>query len=122
MDTKVLAAAIAAFLLGGFTVSVAAALEDDEPGGSGMTMSQMNDDLRDKSGDEYDAAFLALMIEHHQGALDMAELSADRAEHEEVRRLSEEIVDAQEREIGQMRRWQKQWGYDADASSDHGGH
>jgi uncharacterized protein (DUF305 family) len=122
MDTKVLAAAIAAFLLGGFTVSVAAALEDDEPGGSGMTMSQMNDDLRDKSGDEYDAAFLALMIEHHQGALDMAELSADRAEHEEVRRLSEEIVDAQEREIAQMRRWQEQWGYDAGASSDHGGH
>jgi uncharacterized protein (DUF305 family) len=123
MDTKTLAAAIAAFLLGGFTVSVAATLEDgDEAGGSGMTMSQMNDDLREKSGDEYDAAFLALMIEHHEGALDMAKLSVERAEHAEVQRLSEEIVDAQEREIAQMRRWQDQWGYDDDAAAHDSGH
>ena len=123
MDTKTLAAAIAAFLLGGFTVSVAATLEDgDEAGGSGMTMSQMNDDLRDKSGDDYDAAFLALMIEHHQGALDMAKLSVERAEHAEVKRLSEDIVEAQEREIAQMRRWQDQWGYDGDAAGHDAGH
>jgi uncharacterized protein (DUF305 family) len=121
MDTKTLAAAIAAFLLGGFTVSVAATLEDgDEAGGSGMTMSQMNDDLQEKNGDEYDAAFLALMIEHHQGALDMAKLSVQRAEHAEVTRLSEKIVEAQEREIAQMRRWQDQWGYDDAAAHDSG--
>lgn len=123
MDTKTLAAAIGAFLLGGFTVSAAAALGDgDETGGSGMTMSQMNDDLRDKSGEEYDAAFLRLMIEHHEGALDMAELSAARAEHVEVKRLSEGIIEAQEREIAQMRRWQEQWGYEADADGEHSGH
>ena len=43
MDTKMLAAGLAGFLLGGFVVSVAATLEDDEPsgdhgmGGSGTT-------------------------------------------------------------------------------------
>jgi uncharacterized protein (DUF305 family) len=123
MDTKTLAAAIAAFLLGGFTVSVAATLEDgDEASGAGMTMSQMNDDLQDRSGDDYDAAFLALMIEHHQGALDMAKLSVERAERAEVKRLSEEIVEAQEREIAQMRRWQDQWGYDDGAAGHDSGH
>ncbi len=123
MDTKTLAAAIAAFLLGGFTVSVAATLEDgDGAGGSGMTMSEMNDDLRERSGDEYDAAFLALMIEHHQGALDMAKLSVERAQHAGVKRLSEEIVEAQEREIAQMREWQDQWGYDDDAAGHGSGH
>ncbi|HET6562955.1 MAG TPA: hypothetical protein VFG72_13855 [Marmoricola sp.] len=47
MDTKTLAAAIAGFLLGGLTVSVAASLEDgEESGGHETTNSQVV--LRDR--------------------------------------------------------------------------
>jgi uncharacterized protein (DUF305 family) len=58
----------------------------------------------------------ASMIEHHQSAVDMAKLSADQAEHEEIKQLSEQIIEAQEREIAQMRQWQQDWGYDDEHS------
>jgi uncharacterized protein (DUF305 family) len=120
MSTTALASAIIGFLLGGLVVSIAAQQNADaDTGGSGMTMSQMSEDLEDKTGDAYDAAFLASMIDHHRGALDMAKLSATRTEHPEIQELSEAIIDAQEREIAQMRSWQKQWGYDQHTRPEH---
>ena len=123
MSTKALASAIIGFLLGGLVVSIAAQQNADaDPGGSGMTMSQMSEDLEDKTGNAYDAAFIASMIEHHRGALDMAELSATRAEHPEIQELSEAIIDAQQREIAQMKAWQRKWGYDEDTTTEHSTH
>jgi uncharacterized protein (DUF305 family) len=52
---------------------------------------------------DVDAAFAAMMIPHHDGAVAMAEAALERAEHEELRRLAAEIIDAQEREIEIMR-------------------
>jgi uncharacterized protein (DUF305 family) len=51
------------------------------------------------------------MIEHHDGAIQMAQLSASNAKHEEVKRLSDGIISAQENEIQQMKQWQKKWKY-----------
>ncbi|MCM8748269.1 DUF305 domain-containing protein [Thermomicrobiaceae bacterium CFH 74404] len=69
-----------------------------------------------------DEQFLAAMIEHHQGAIDMAEIALDRAEHPEVRQLSEEIIAAQQAEIEQMRAWQREW-FGAEATpGGHAGH
>ena len=120
MDTKTLASAIIGFLLGGLVVSIATTQldTDTDTGDSDMSMGQ-SADLRDKSGDAYDAAFIAGMIEHHDGAIAMAELSATRAEHTEVKRLSKDIIAAQEREILEMKRWQQQWGYDASGEQQH---
>ena len=50
-----------------------------------------------------DTDFAQMMITHHQGAIDMAKLAADNAEHEELKELAEEIISAQEREIDVMR-------------------
>jgi uncharacterized protein (DUF305 family) len=77
-----------------------------------MTMTEMSEDLTDKSGDDFDAAFITAMIAHHQGAIDMAELAESRAEHDEIRQLSRAIIRAQEGEIAQMHDWQREWGYD----------
>lgn len=82
-----------------------------DAGHADMTMSDMTQTLKGKTGDEYDRAFLAAMIEHHQGALDMAKLSASSAKHDEIKKLSADIIVAQEREIAQMKRWQADWGY-----------
>lgn len=122
MDVKPLTSGIAGFLLGGLVVSVAATQLEDSSG-SGATMSQMTDDLSGKSGDAYDQAFLAGMIEHHQGALDMAKQSEERARHEEIKQLSQQIIESQEAEIARMRQWQRDWGYAEQAEgSDHSGH
>jgi len=55
------------------------------------------------SSGEVDTDFAQMMITHHQGAIDMAKLAADNAEHDELRDLAEEIISAQEREIDVMR-------------------
>ncbi len=83
-------------------------------GGDGMAMSMkgMTMMLDGKTGDEFDAAFLAMMIPHHQGAIDMAKLVLKNAKHEELKTLANAIIAAQQMEIDQMQAWQTAWGYD----------
>lgn len=76
-----------------------------------MTMGDMVDMLKGKTGDELDAAFLEGMIPHHQGAIDMAEFLLKNAKHEELKQLGRDIIKAQQAEIDMMKRWQKDWGY-----------
>jgi len=72
----------------------------------GLSESQMgmehDADALTGSGD-VDTDFAQMMITHHQGAIDMAKLAADNAEHDELKDLAEEIISAQEREIEAMR-------------------
>ena len=56
-----------------------------------------------------DRHFIEMMIPHHQGAIDMANLALTRAKKPEIRRLAETIKRDQTREIQQMRTWYKQW-------------
>jgi uncharacterized protein (DUF305 family) len=57
----------------------------------------------------FDALFIDSMIEHHQGAIDMAEMVVEQAELEEVRTLAEAIIAAQSTEIEEMRTWREEW-------------
>ena len=74
-------------------------------------MGQMTESLKTLTGDEFDKTFLASMIEHHQSAINMAYPGQANAIHDEVKTLTKAIVDAQSREIAQMKQWQKDWGY-----------
>lgn len=91
---------------------------------STMSMADMNKELEGLSGDDYDKAFIEMMIAHHKGAVEMAELSEQRAEHDEIKQLSQEIIAAQEKEIADMKQWQLDWGYDSNEASQmmHGSH
>ena len=122
METKSLLYGLIGFFIGGLVVSVAATTMPDSSMRSEPTMSQMTDSLRDKKGDEYDKAFIDHMIDHHQAAVDMAKLSAERAKHDELRQLSLDIVSAQNKEIEQMKSWQKTWNYDATNSNSDDSH
>lgn len=72
----------------------------------GLSESQMgmqhDADALTTSGD-VDTDFAQMMITHHQGAIEMAKLAADNAEHGEIKDLAEEIISAQERELEVMR-------------------
>ena len=77
----------------------------------GLGMQDMVEAVKGKTGDEFDETFIDLMIEHHQGAIDMANLVGANAKHQEVKDLAEDIIFAQTQEIEMMQKWQKDWGY-----------
>lgn len=81
---------------------------------SDMSMSEMTEQLKDKAGDDFDKAFMEMMISHHEGAIDMAELVPSRAKHDEIKKLGEDIISAQTKEINEMKQWQQDWGYSGD--------
>ncbi len=74
-------------------------------------MDTMKSKLDEKTGDEFDKAFLSEMIIHHQGAIDMAKDAQKSAKHDELKSMANDIIFAQTREIEQMKKWQKDWGY-----------
>ncbi|SDL12434.1 DUF305 domain-containing protein [Tessaracoccus oleiagri] len=67
-----------------------------------------------------DTDFAQMMIVHHEGAIEMADLATDKAESAEVKDLAERIAQAQGPEIEQMTAWLEAWGEDV-SPSEHGG-
>jgi len=58
---------------------------------------------------DIDQHFIIMMIPHHQGAVDMAELALTRTQHPELKQLAEAIIRDQNREIEQMQTWYQAW-------------
>lgn len=85
---------------------------DGEHGdGMDMSMKGMTMMLEGKTGDAFDAAFLEMMIPHHEGAIDMAELAQKYAGHAELKAMANDIIEAQQSEIDLMKSWQESWGF-----------
>ena len=95
----------------GYPSSSGNMMEDHSAMGMMNDMAGMTDKLKGLSGDAFDKAFLSSMIEHHQSAINMAYPGQTNAQHEEVKTLTKAIVDAQSKEIAQMKQWQKDWNY-----------
>ncbi|WP_407181261.1 DUF305 domain-containing protein [Bradyrhizobium sp. STM 3562] len=69
-----------------------------------LAMSKMSRDMMvDPSGD-IDRDFVAMMIPHHQGAIDMARAELKYGQNKQLRELAQSIVTQQGQEIAQMRR------------------
>lgn len=65
----------------------------------------------------FDAAFMRMMIPHHEGAVTMAEVELAKGADAELKRLAQDIITAQKREISAMR---KQLGTADDTGATHG--
>jgi uncharacterized protein (DUF305 family) len=63
-----------------------------------------------------DTDFVALMLPHHQAAIDMAKIELTFGKDEQLRRLAQEIVTDQESEIQLMKLWRQQYTCDGKSS------
>ena len=71
--------------------------------GAGMMSADQMDALTALSGTEFDRQWLTMMIEHHEGAIDMANTELADGENPEARQMATDIVTAQQKEIADMR-------------------
>lgn len=90
--------------------------EDVPEAGAGMDhsasghagMPGMMDDadmagLEKSSGKAFDAKFLALMVEHHEGAVEMATVEKSKGRYGPAKAMADDIVTAQNAEIREMK-------------------
>jgi hypothetical protein len=66
-------------------------------------MKKMMEDMTIQPTGDVDRDFVAMMVPHHQGAVDMAKAELKYGHNEQLRRLAQEIVAAQQQEITVMR-------------------
>jgi hypothetical protein len=62
-------------------------------------MDKMMADMAVKPTGDVDADFAAMMIPHHQGAIEMAQAELRHGKNEQLRRIAQEIVVDQQQEI-----------------------
>ena len=79
--------------------------------GMDSVMVVMDEGMRRMDGAspaDIDASFAAMMLPHHQGAVDMARLQLLYGKDPALRRLAQSIIAEQQVEIQQMQAWLKQ--------------
>lgn len=68
----------------------------------GMMSGKDMDKLEKASGAEFDTMFLTMMVEHHEGAVEMAETEKADGKYGPATKLADAVVTAQTAEIKQM--------------------
>ncbi|MFG1379179.1 DUF305 domain-containing protein [Xanthobacter autotrophicus] len=83
----------------------AAATSDESPflAENAAAMDKMMADMEVKPTGDIEVDFTAMMIPHHQGAIDMAVAYLRYGKNPQLRRLAQEIVVEQQQEIAAMR-------------------
>jgi len=71
--------------------------------GEGMMSQADMDSLSKAAGADFDAKWVTMMIEHHQGAITMAKQVLSTTKDDQVKTLAEAIVTAQTNEIATMK-------------------
>ena len=74
-----------------------------DDGMPGMMTAEDMDALENASDAEFQDMWLEMMVEHHEGAVEMAETEQDDGQFKDAVDLAGQIIDAQEREIATMK-------------------
>ncbi len=75
------------------------AVDEDMPG---MMSAEQMAALEKAPDGDFEDLWMEMMIEHHQGAVEMAETVLDEGESKKVSSLAEDVVEAQQAEIATM--------------------
>jgi hypothetical protein len=68
-----------------------------------VAMTKMMVAMEIEPSGDVDKDFVAMMVPHHQGAIDMAQAVLRYGRNEQIRRLAQEIIVTQQQEIAAMR-------------------
>jgi uncharacterized protein (DUF305 family) len=100
-----LKAALFALALMGTTGVVVASPEEESPFlvENNAAMAKMMAAMDVTPSGDVDADFVAMMVPHHQGAIDMAQAVLRYGRNEQIRRIAQEIIVTQQQEIAAMR-------------------
>lgn len=96
-------------IVSAFTVSTIMAADKEKSSTKDLNMTPMTDMLKSKSGDEFEAHFLGMMILHHQDGLKMGELALEKASSSELKQMMQKSAKDQREQNEQMTGWLKQW-------------
>jgi uncharacterized protein (DUF305 family) len=58
---------------------------------------------------EFDLRFVDAMTPHHQGAVIMAKEAQQKSKRPEIKKLAANIIQAQDKELNQMKQWRQAW-------------
>lgn len=72
-------------------------------GSGGMMTDEDMKKLADASGDDFNRMWVTMMIQHHEGAVDMAQGVLQTTANPEVKQMAQAIVDGQKKEIATMK-------------------
>src|SRR5216684_149152 len=93
----------AAALIGAATALAASPEEASFRAENNAAMAKMMAAMDIKPSGDADADFVAMMVPHHQGAIDMARAELRYGRNEQLRRMAQEIIVTQLQEITAMR-------------------
>ncbi|NMF67355.1 DUF305 domain-containing protein [Brasilonema octagenarum] len=72
--------------------------------------SDMNHSMDLGSADaNYDLRFIDAMTPHHEGAVVMAKVALQKSKRPEIKKLAQEIIKAQNKEIAELKQWRTAW-------------
>ncbi|WP_369170817.1 DUF305 domain-containing protein [Streptomyces sp. R28] len=74
----------------------------DSSGMAGMMDPKDMDELMKASGKAFDTLFLTMMVEHHEGAVEMATTEKAKGQYGPATKLADDVVTAQTAEIEEM--------------------
>jgi uncharacterized protein (DUF305 family) len=76
----------------------------------GMNHAGMNHNMDLGPADaNYDLRFIDGMIPHHEGAVVMAKEALQKSKRPEIKKLANEIIKAQDKEISELKQWRQAW-------------
>lgn len=76
---------------------------------AGMATEEEMSRLENSNGTEFNQLFSELMIKHHRGGIQMAENFKGQGSHQELESMQKRMIEAQQKEIQKMQKWQQNW-------------
>ena len=73
-----------------------------DSGMSGMMDAEQMSTLESASGAAFDRMFLQLMVDHHEGAVEMAKIEVTDGENSDAIDMAQKVISDQQAEIDQM--------------------